>query len=208
MSTAWKRAHWAGVCLLAVATLLTGTVRAQELTAADKERARQYLETTRKNIVEATKGLSKAQWEFKAAPDRWSVAETMEHIAAAEDFIRGMIVEQGMKAPAEPGRDLKKTDDAVIAMIPDRSHKAQAPEPLKPTNRFGSGEESVKHFLDSRAKTEAFLDSTPDLRQHVSDSPLGMKLDAYEWVLFLTAHSERHLKQIQEVKADPNFPKA
>jgi hypothetical protein len=35
-----------------------------------------------------------------------------------------------------------------------------------------------------------------------------MKLDVYEWVLFLTAHRERHLKQIQEVKSDPNFPKA
>lgn len=202
----WTR--WAVVCLTAVAALGTGTARAQELTAADKERAKQYLETTKKSIVEATRGLSKAQWDFKTAPDRWSAAETMEHIAAAEDFIRGKIVEQGMKGPAEPGRDLKKNDDAVVAMIPDRSHKAQAPEPLKPTNRFGSPEEAVKHFLESRAKTEVFLDSTPDLRQHVSDSPLGMKLDAYEWVLFLAAHSERHLKQIQEVKADANFPKA
>jgi hypothetical protein len=103
---------------------------------------------------------------------------------------------------------LKKADDAVVAMIPDRSHKAQAPEGLKPTNRYASPEGAVKHFLESRAETEEFLNKTPDLRQHVSDSPLGMKLDAYEWVLFLTAHSERHLKQILEVKADPNFPKA
>ena len=113
-----------------------------------------------------------------------------------------------MKAPAEPGRDLKKTDDAVVAMIPDRSHKAQAPEPLKPTNRYGTPEGAVKHFLESRAQTEEFLKNTPGLREHVSDSPLGMKLDAYEWVLFVAAHSERHLKQILEVKADPNFPKA
>ena len=49
--------------------------------------------------------------------------------------------------------------------------------------------------------------NTPDLREHVTDSPLGMKLDAYQWVLFLAAHSERHLKQLLEVKADPNFPK-
>jgi len=26
--------------------------------------------------------------------------------------------------------------------------------------------------------------------------------------LFLAAHSERHLKQILEVKADPNYPKS
>ena len=36
---------------------------------------------------------------------------------------------------------------------------------------------------------------------------MGKTLDAYEWLLFLAAHSERHTKQIDEVKADPNFPK-
>jgi hypothetical protein len=198
---------FAGICLLALSCLAATGVRAQELSAAEKQRAMDYLEKTKKEIVEATKGLSDAQWNFKPGPDRWSVAEVMEHIAASEDFIRGMTVEKAMKGAAEPGRDLKKTDDAVIAMIPDRSHKAQAPEPLKPTNRFGSGEGSVKHFLESRKQTEEFLNTTPGLRDHVADSPMG-KLDGYQWVLFLTAHSERHLKQILEVKADPNFPKA
>ena len=202
------RKTWILTALLSLA-FLGATARAQELSPADKDRAMQYLESTKKNIVDATKGLSTAQWNFKSSPDRWSVAEVTEHIAAAEDFIRGMIVDKAMKGPAgEPGRDLKKTDDAVLAMIPDRSQKAQAPEPLKPTNRFGSPEGSVKHFLESRTQTEQFLNSTPDLRQHVTDTPLGMKLDAYEWLLFLTAHSDRHLKQIQEVKTDVNFPKS
>ena len=199
----------AGITVLVLALLSASVARAQELTPADKERAMQYLESTKKNIVEATRGLSTAQWNFKAGPDRWSVAEVMEHIAAAEDLIRGMIIEKAMKGDSpEPGRDVKKIDDSVIAMIPDRSHKAQAPDALKPTNHFASPEGSLKHFLESRAQTEEFLKNTPDLRQHVTDSPLGMKLDAYEWVLFLTAHSDRHLKQIQEVKSDPNFPKA
>jgi len=53
--------------------------------------------------------LSEAQWNFKPAPDRWSVAQVMEHIAAAEDFIRGMVKEKIMMAPAgEPGRDVKR----------------------------------------------------------------------------------------------------
>jgi hypothetical protein len=203
------RQRLAKIGLVSLALLSAGVARAQEVTPADRDRAMQYLESTKKNIVEATRGLSPAQWNFKAGPDRWSIAEVMEHIAAAEDFIRGMIIEKAMKGgPPEPGRDLKKIDDGVVAMITDRSHKAQSPEPLKPTNRFASPEGSVKHFLESRAQTEEFLNNTPDLRQHVTDSPLGVKLDGYEWVLFLTAHSERHLKQIQEVKSDPNFPKA
>jgi len=180
---------------------------AQEVTQAEKDRALQYLETTKKNIMEATKGLSEAQWNFKPAPDRWSVAQVMEHIAAAEDFILETTKEKVMTSPGgEPGRDVKKTDEAVLMMVPDRSHKAQAPEPLWPSNRFGSPDGSVKHFVESRATTESFLKSTAGLRDHVMDSPLG-KLDGYEFVLFIAAHSERHTKQINEVKADPNFPK-
>ena len=167
------RKTWAGVCLVLLACMGAAAARGQELSSADKERAMQYLESTKKSIVDATKGLSTTQWNFKAGPDRWSVAEVMEHIAAAEDLIRGMIVEKAMKAPAEAGRDLKKIDDAVLAMIPDRSHKQQAPEPLKPTNRYGSPEAAVKHFLESRGQTEELLNSTPDLRQHVSGQPAG-----------------------------------
>jgi uncharacterized damage-inducible protein DinB len=177
-------------------------------TQAEKDKAMQYLESTKQGVIDATKGLSAAQWNFKSAPDRWSVAEVMEHIAAAEDYIRGNITQNVMKAPARgASEDVKALDDTVVAKVPDRSHKAQAPEPLKPTNRFGSPEAALKHFLESRQETEAFLTSHNDLRDHATDSPMGKKLDAYEWVLFLTAHSERHTKQILEVKADPNFPK-
>jgi len=180
---------------------------AQELTPADKEKAVKYLETTRKNIEEATRGLSDAQWNFKSAPDRWSVAECVEHIAATEDRLQGMVIAQVMKAPGAPDRDVAKVDTMVMTMIPDRSHKAQAPEELKPTNRFGGPDGSLRHFEETRTKTEDLLKNTPDLRAHAVDSPMGVKLDAYEWILFMGAHSERHTKQILEVKADPNFPK-
>jgi hypothetical protein len=193
----------AGVVLMACAA----AAPAQELTQADKEKALQYLETTKKEVLEATKGLSDAQWNFKAGPDRWSIAQVAEHIATAEDFIRAMVKDNVMKAPAgDPARDIKQTDQNVLAMVPDRSHKIQAPEPLVPGNRYGTPEGSIKHFVEARMATEEFLKSTPDLRDHVGDSPMG-KLDGYEFILLIAAHSERHLKQINEVKADPNFPK-
>ena len=43
---------------------------------------------------------------------------------------------------------------------------------------------------------------------HAAESPLGKNLDPYQWLLFIAAHSERHTKQMLEVKADPNFPKS
>lgn len=180
---------------------------AQEVTQAEKDKALQYLETTKKNVLEATKGLSEAQLNFKPAPERWSVGQVMEHIAAAEDFLRTLDKEKVMMAPAgDAARDWKKTDEGVLAMVPDRTNKLQAPEPLVPTNRFGTPEGSIKHFVESRTTTEDFLKTTPGLRDHVLDSPMG-KLDGYEFILLIAAHSERHTKQINEVKADPNFPK-
>ncbi len=183
--------------------------KAQDASQADKDRALQYLESTKKGVLDATKGLSNAQWNFKPAPDRWSVAQVMEHLAAAEDMLRGLTQEQVMKTPAVPARDAeetKKADDVVLAMVPDRSHKVQAPDPLQPTNRFGSPAAAQKHFVESRATTEEYLKNTTGLRAHLWDSPLG-KLDGYEYVLFIAAHSERHTKQMLEVKADPDFPK-
>jgi hypothetical protein len=203
-----KNCFAAGV---AVMLALAGAVlaKAQDVSQAEKERALQYLESTKQGVLDATKGLSDAQWNFKSAPDRWSVAQVMEHLAAAEDMLRGVTQEQVMKSPAVPLRsaeEIRKADESVMTIVPDRTHKAQAPEPLKPTNRFGSPEAAQKHFLESRSATEEYLKNTPGLRAHLADSPLG-KLDGYEFVLFTAAHSERHTKQILEVKADPNFPK-
>src|SRR5579862_5898910 len=198
-------------CMLVAVLAVSGVaaIPAQELTQVEREHALQYLESTRKDVLDATNGLSEAQWNFKPGPDRWSVAQVMEHIAASEDFIRVDFVQKKvMVLPAgEPERDVKKMDAAIEAMIPDRSHKAQAPEPLVPNNRFGSSEGSLKHFLESRETTEQFLRSTTGLRDHVMDGPIG-KMDGYEFILFIAAHSERHVKQINEVKADPNFPKS
>src|SRR5712692_7874812 len=123
--TGMKRCY--AVAMMVVLALAGATAaKAQDASQADKDRALQYLESTKKGVLDATKGLSDAQWNFKSAPDRWSVAQVMEHLAAAEDMIRGLAQEQVMKSPAVPVRDAeetKKADDGVLAMVPDRSEE-------------------------------------------------------------------------------------
>jgi hypothetical protein len=197
------------VLLQAFLVFIVGAVAsAQSLTTAEREKAVKYLEQTRDGVIAATKGLSETQMKFKSAPDRWSVAETLEHIALAEDYLLGNITQNIMKAPAGPAnRDTAKLDALILAAVPDRSTKRQAPGPLVPSGRWTPAE-TLAHFEQSRAKTIQFLQSTADLREHASsDNPFQQPMDAYEWLLFISAHSERHTKQIAEVKADPNFPK-
>ncbi len=180
----------------------------QTLTQADREKGAQYLEQTRDGVVAATRGLSDAQMKFKSAPERWSVAETLEHIALGEDLMFQSVTDKIMKAPAGPAdRDTAKIDVMILNMVPDRTQKRQAPGSLVPTGRW-TPSETLDHFLKSRSSTIGFLKSTPDLRAHASaDNPFQQPLDAYDWLLFIGAHSERHSKQMLEVKADPNFPK-
>lgn len=192
-----------------VALLSTTWLAAGPLSQDELDRAKSALEKTREGVLSATKGLSDAQWNFKPAPTRWSIAEVCEHIAAAEDFLFGLVQDQVMKAPPrDEAVDVKEIDEFVLNAISDRSSKVKAPEPLMPTKRFGTPAGSVEHFKESRARTLAFLAETKDLRDHAIDSPLGKKLDAYQWLLFISAHSDRHTKQINEVKADAGFPKA
>src|SRR3989442_14520612 len=106
----------AGVLIALLLMAGATAASAQEVTQAEKDKALQYLETTKKNVLEATKGLSEAQWNFKPAPDRWSVAQGMEHIAAPEDFILGMVNEKVVMAPAGgAGREGRKTTEGSLA---------------------------------------------------------------------------------------------
>jgi hypothetical protein len=183
---------------------------ATTLTAEEREVALKNLQATRDAFLKSIAGLSEKQWRFKAAPDRWSVAEVSEHIAVAEAAIFGLVQKQIMTSPADPAKraEVVGKDEIILTKVPDRSHKAQAPEFLKPTNRWAAREELTKAFEESRQATMDYIRTTnDDLRDHFGTHPVLGRLDAYQWILLISAHSERHTKQIEEVKADPNFPK-
>jgi hypothetical protein len=194
---------------LIISALSLVPLRAQELSSENRSAGLAHLERTRDGVLAAVEDLSDAQLSFKPAPDRWSVGQVLEHIASAEDMLMGLVTGQAMAAPPRPadGEDIKAIDQLILTAIPDRSQKRTAPEPLIPTNRYGTPAEALKHFAASRARTIAFLRETAGLRAHAMDSPLGKKLDPYQWLLFISAHSERHTKQMLEVKAHPDFPK-
>jgi len=180
------------------------------LTAQEREFALQQFQTSRDNFLKSIAGLSQKQWTFKPAPDRWSVAEVAEHITVSESTLSGLVQKQIMASPATPEKrdQVKGKDQLILDKMPDRSHKAQAPEFLRPTGRWASEAELTKTFETSRAATMDYIRTTnDDLRDHFFDHPVFGPMDGYQWLLLTSAHSARHTAQIEEVKADPNFPK-
>lgn len=186
----------------------------QQLTSSELEQARLYLQQTSSYIIGATKGLSEAQWQFKPASDRWSIAENIEHIVSVQELVLGPIREQLAAAPASSAdRDYKQVDGIVVNQFSNRLTKFPAPESTQPTGQWAPAVASDRLLNNCKRLTE-YLESTPDLRQHLRESPplkaitkgAFESMDGYQWLLAAAAHTERHTKQILEVKSDPNFP--
>ncbi|HXW06147.1 MAG TPA: DinB family protein [Vicinamibacterales bacterium] len=177
------------------------------LTAQERDAAVKYLEETSRTFVDSIENVSEAQWTFKAGPDRWSIAETAEHIAVSEGTLFQLITEKIVKGPAIPADTPKLEDKRIIEGVVDRTSKFQAPEMLRPTNRWATRDALLKDFLAERQKTIEYVKTTTeDLRSHGGPHPVMKMLDGYQWILFLGGHCARHTAQIEEVKTSPGYP--
>jgi hypothetical protein len=190
--------------LLLILAAIGVPAAAEPLTQGERDRAMSYLHATRKQFLDATAGLSEAQWRYKQAPERWSVAEVAEHIALTEDFLFGIIQDRVLKQPATPEKkeERRKNDSRIAPLMTDRSQRAQAPERLQPAGKWPNRDAVAEAFKERRDRTIAFIrDTQTDLRAHATRSQVFGELDAYQWILYIAAHSERHIQQIEEVKA-------
>ena len=90
-------------------------------------------------MLAETEKLSDGQWNFKPAPDRWSVGEVVEHLALAESFLADtrQQVMTGTAPTPEQLAAAKGKDALILKAIPDRTQKVQAPEPIQPKQRLG-----------------------------------------------------------------------
>lgn len=193
---------------LLVVTGLAGTIEDNTISKSERKYAITLMKETYKEAVKATKDLSEAQLNFKAASDKWSVKDCIYHIAAVEKMLWGMF-EGAMKAPANPEKrsEIKLSDEEVVNMVEDRSRKVQAPEPAQPRNTgYSSIDEALADFKKTRGEHIKYMKtSTEDMRNHVVQTPVGW-LDCYQVYLFIAAHCNRHTQQMNEVKKDPSFP--
>ena len=197
--------------LLFITVILIFGLKPRDKTLTQKERdfAIQFMVSTRDTILLDVRGLSAAQLNFKADSTRWSVAQCVEHIALAEAALT-MAYQQALNSAADPSKrdSIKYSDQQIIHFLTDRSRKFQAPEMLKPVGSFGSFQASLDSFVARRNRNIEFIKTTQaDLRDHCSSFPGVGMVDDYQVVLFMVSHSKRHTLQLEEVKANPNYPR-
>ena len=191
----------AAVCLAVPAAAQT------PLSQADRDALIKDLERSRAMFLESIADVTtEAQWTYKPAPDRWSVAECAAHIIATEAFFRDQIAAM-LKTPAVQVAKQAEQDATVSKMIRDRSQRFTAPAALEPTGKVVPRAQAVKDFEATRATTIAYVRTTKDaLREHASGTGPN-QMTAFQMVLMLSGHTERHTAQLLEVKASAGYPK-
>lgn len=150
---------------------------------------------------------------LRPSPEAWSVAEIAEHLAIIEERLSKLF--PVILTKAEAGglhRSAEQPFQPVsVAQMIERSklEKYTAPETARPTGtvpladslaRLDRSRESIRALVP---RLEA-LDLTGVTYPHPAFGPLS----AYQWLIFIGAHEDRHLRQIESLLAATREAKA
>jgi hypothetical protein len=172
--------------------------------------ARQYLvdelQKNRERTLALIEPLTTEQWNFKPEADRWSINQVVEHVVTVETRVMGFVQQKAEGTP-ETGKRSQVEDAMLIAVVPDRSTRRQAPEMANPSGKWPD-REVLAQFENIRAQTCEFTAlNTKNLREFFQPHGAFGELDCYQWMMLLALHGERHARQIEEVQASPGYPK-
>src|SRR5262247_2529594 len=93
--------------------LLVAPLFAAPMAKDDREHLLVHFEMTTQMVAEQVRGLSPAQLEYKASPDRWSIREVVSHLAVAEpDYWRD--IQKALKAAPDMSNKKSAATDADI----------------------------------------------------------------------------------------------
>jgi hypothetical protein len=179
------------------------------ITPPERDLLLDLLVSSQQALIASVVRLTCDQWTFDPGAGRWSIAECAEHLALSEAGLLGMVRDQILTSPAARHKTAaaRGRDGVVVGAMRDRSHRSRTFDFLEPRSTSGTPAEFIDAFLARRSATLQFVRQTTDaLHDHFALlGPLG-DLDAYQWLLLLASHTERHVAQIEEVKMEPGYP--
>jgi hypothetical protein len=190
-------------CLLCVLPL-----HCQQLTQEEREFVINMLEENTNKFLTDLEKLSEIQWRYKPSTTQWSIAEISEHITLS-DGLYLTIVQNSLKSAADnkKANSLIGKENSMIERLKDRTQKAQAPEVLLPTNRYPTRKDLIAAFKIAREKTIMYIKNNRDpLKNHIVAHPSFGELTAYQWLVMIPAHANRHVAQLEEVMVMKEFP--
>jgi hypothetical protein len=173
------------------------------MTNLERQRLLAHLQMTQSWLADEVAGLTPEQVNFHPASGAWSILEVIEHLVIAEP-IYWQDFQRAMKSPPD-GRKSNAGDDDILWYGIDRTRRERAIPSEDVQGRLKDVATGLAAFRKLREKIQEYVrTSQEDLRAHIVPR---QGCDAYQWLLLITAHSQRHILQIREIKANPRFPK-
>jgi len=178
------------------------------MTASERKTLLAELASSQAQLLQLVSSLTPQQWAFHESPDRWSIAEIVEHLIVFEGFVGNAIA----KALAEPPQPEKKAlapgnEPRILGLASSRHTKIVAREAARPTGRWTDPDQLIAEFRKARTQTMAFVTETnADHRSHFFAHLIFSDLDCYQWLILLSSHIARHAAQIEEIAANPAYP--
>ena len=186
------------------------------LSQEELDLARAFLQQTQDHVIGVLKGVSPAQAEFRPSPEAWSIAQNLEHILFVQERVLAVIRERLTEGPPPPAdRNTALIDAIVIHQFPTRLKRFSGPDVVMPKAGIPVAE-AIDRVVGNTRRYADCLESIPNLRGDLLDSP-PLKamtngehtlIDGYQLILAAAAHTQRHVKQILEVKANTNYPES
>lgn len=165
-----------------------------------------YLDATRAALLDIAAAIPADRFAERPAPDRWSAAELLEHLARVETSCTRVIAKRAADARAR-GADAETDDSSVLGAldgtpVADRTKRLEAPELVAPAGGFNR-EQALAALATSRAELMRVITEAEGLALgavRYTHIRLG-ELDLYQWILFVGKHEERHTRQLEEIVA-------
>lgn len=188
--------------------LSASTKNDEKLTKEDKKEILDYLKSSKSELIKQVKGMTQEQWMFKPNDSTWSVAEICEHIFKAEEVVLKRVGNiENMEYKPELLPSAYKKAEEFNSFIVGRSGKFKAPKPVYPEGNFGSPEAFLEAFKSRRMETAKYVKDLdePVKAYYENFGPVG-EVSGYHWLLFISAHTERHTIQLKELVQNGSFP--
>ena len=170
----------------------------------EREHLVAHLEMTQAWLADEVSSLSPRQLNYRPAPDRWTVAEVVQHLVISEPNY-WKLLHDALKQPPKK-LDQQATDADVLWYGIDRTRHDKTPANQNPIDQKIDIALAMKKFLAMHAQLlDMARTSNEDLRSHAVPA---WGVDAYQCLLEISTHEQRHILQIREIKASPGFPKS
>lgn len=195
-----------GFCLLLTVAAFSQT----SWTETDRKYIVENLVRTRDALIRETENLTDEQWNFKEAPDRWSIKQVVEHINIWELLLMHE-VSKALSAGTQPElAKAAKPDSIYLGFIMEEKQHVSTDytKPFTYTLPTGitDGKTNVATFQKLRNESISFLSTaTEDLRMYYLKPG---RPNIHQLYITIFGHSERHLRQILKIKANSNYPKS